>query len=253
MTNSDQDALVIGPLKVLRTTRERLAALARAAMAAGGRPLAVAFCNAHTAEIALHDAAYAQALQRFLVVNDGVGLEIAARILEGRGFPENLNGTDFMPFLFSRLERPARVYLLGARPGVAAEAARRFAEVFPNVAIVGARDGYFSTEDEAAVVAEVAAAAPEILMVAFGNPKQEFFIDRHLEGMAARATFGVGALFDFTAGRVVRAPGWVRRLRLEWAFRLAQEPLRLLRRYTIETGGFLIAVLRLRFAARKIP
>ena len=92
----------------------------------------------------------------------------------------------------------------------------------------------------------MAAAKPDILLVALGNPAQELFIARHFDALGAKAMFGVGALLDFVAERVARAPAWMRKARLEWAFRVAQEPGRLLRRYTIETAAFLIAVLRLR-------
>ena len=249
-----QDFVAIGPLRVARTDRGALAAFVAGAFEPGAPAIAVGFCNAHMAELALHDAAFAAALERFLLVNDGIGLEIAARILEGRGFPENLNGTDFLPHLFGQSQRKLRVYLLGAKPGVAEEAGRRFVARFPLVEIVGARDGYFAAGDEPAVVAAVAAAAPDILLVAFGNPKQEMFIARHFDALGARAMFGVGALLDFTAGQVARAPVWVRKARLEWAFRLAQEPTRLVRRYTIEIGGFLFDILRLRLAGgRKTP
>lgn len=255
MALSSENALRIGPLRVLRATREDLGGVVVDAISLEGAPVAVAFCNAHTAEIALGDPDFAAALQRFVLVNDGVGMEIAAKILGEPGFPANLNGTDFVPWLFSWVDRPLKVYLLGAKPGVAAEAGRRFASVFPHVQIAGARDGYFSADDESAVVAAVASERPDLLLVAFGNPKQEKFIARHFDALGAKSMFGVGALFDFTAGRVRRAPEWVRRSRMEWMFRLVQEPGRLVRRYTVETGGFLLAVLRLRLSAgpRKNP
>jgi beta-1,4-glucosyltransferase len=251
MTSIPEDSLRLGPIRVLRASREETARLALSALQGEGAPLAMAFCNSHTAEIALRDSAFAAVLERFVVVNDGIGLEIAGRLLEGRGFPENLNGTDFTPFLFGRLTRPTRVYLLGAAPGVAEEAAARFAATFRNLVVAGVRDGYFDPADEPRIVEEIAAARPDILLVAFGNPKQELFIARNFDRLNARVMLGVGALFDFTAGRVVRAPDWVRKARLEWAFRLAQEPSRLMRRYTVEAGGFLLAVLRMRLAAAK--
>ncbi|HMN72974.1 MAG TPA: WecB/TagA/CpsF family glycosyltransferase [Rhodoblastus sp.] len=240
------DFAAIGALSVERMTRRDLTRRTMAALAPGAAPLAVAFCNAHTAEIALRDADYRAALEKFCVVNDGIGLEIAARILERRGFPENLNGTDFIPALLADLPAGARLYLLGAAPGVAEEAGRRFAARFPHLDIVGVWHGFFRPEDEEDVVRAVAAAKPDVLLVALGNPAQEMFIARHFGALGAKTMFGVGALFDFAAERVARAPVWMRRARLEWAFRLAQEPGRLLRRYTIETAAFLIAVLRLR-------
>ncbi len=240
----------MGPVTIARLTGAELVARALAAVDGAAAPLAVAFCNAHTAEIALKDATFARALERFLVVNDGIGVELGARLLEGRGFPENLNGTDFLPRLFGALARPTRVYLLGAKPGVAAQAAANFAGRFPHYAAAGARDGYFPKEAGGAVAAEVAAARPDIVLVALGNPGQELFIAEHFDALGARVVFGVGALFDFTAGRVRRAPHWVRALRAEWLYRLAQEPRRLARRYLIDTAVFLVAVLRLKRAGQ---
>lgn len=236
----------IGPVRISRLTGAELSARARAAAAREAPGLAVAFCNAHTAEIALKDEGFARALGRFLVVNDGIGVEIGARLLEGRGFPENLNGTDFLPRLFGELSRPTRVYLLGARPGVAEAAAAAFSARFPNYVHAGARDGYFAKEEAGAVAAAVGAAAPDIVLVALGNPAQEAFIAEHFAALRAGAAFGVGALFDFAAGRVARAPGWVRALRAEWLYRLAQEPRRLARRYLVDTLVFLAAVLKLK-------
>lgn len=246
----------IGPVTIARLTGAELSARALAAAARAAPALAVAFCNAHTAEIALKDEAFARALERFLVVNDGIGVEIGARLLEGRGFPENLNGTDFLPRLFGDLSWPARVYLLGAKPGVAEAAATAFAARFPNYVDAGARDGYFAKDEGRAVAAAVGAAAPDIVLVALGNPAQEMFIAEHFDALGAGAAFGVGALLDFAAGRVSRAPDWVRALRAEWLYRLAQEPRRLARRYLVDTFLFLAAVLKLKFTkagARNSP
>ena len=240
------DFAAIGALNVERMTRRALRYPVMDALQSGAGRLAVAFCDYHTAEIALRDRVYREALDRFCVVNDGIGLEIAVRILERRGFPENLNGTDFVPALFADLPKGSRIYLLGAAPGVAEEAGRRFVERFPHIELAGARHGYFRPEEEGDVVRGIAAARADILLVALGNPGQELFIARHFDALGAKAMFGVGALFDFAAERVARAPAWMRKARLEWAFRVAQEPGRLLRRYTIETAAFLIAVLRLR-------
>lgn len=245
----EQDFVDFGPVRVVRQKREELARLAERAIEAGDDPLAVAFCNAHTAQTALHDARFADALARFVVVNDGIGLELGARILSGRGFPENLNGTDFIPYLFGRLYRPTRVYFLGGMPGVAEAAARNFAARFPYVVVAGCQHGGFARSEEAAVVAAVSAATPDILLVAMGNPKQELFIAEHFDALGAHAMFGVGALFDFVSGRIPRAPLRLRQMRLEWAYRLWLEPARLMRRYTTDTAAFFAAAIRLRLAA----
>lgn len=237
-------------MRVARATGSALLAQVFAALDGRAPPVAVAFCNAHTAEIAFKDAAYAQVLAACLVVNDGVGVEIGARLMTGRGFPENLNGTDFLPRLFAALPRPTRVFLLGAKPGVAAEAAARFAAQYPHYIDAGARDGYFPAHEAPAIAEAVRATGADIALIALGNPAQERFMVAHLEAMGARAAFGVGALLDFTAGRVRRAPEWVRTLRAEWLYRLAQEPRRLARRYLIETPVFLAMALRLKAKGR---
>ncbi len=243
------DSLHFGPLRINRLRSEELAELVERAVESTSAPIGVAFCNAHTAETALRDARLADALRRFLVVNDGIGIELGARILSGRGFSENLNGTDFIPYLFGRLSRPTRVYLLGGLPGVADAAARSFRARFPNVVVVGCHNGCFTRGEETAVVAAVRAAAPDILLVAMGNPKQEIFIAENFEALGAPVMFGVGALFDFVSGRIPRAPKPLRRMRLEWAFRLWLEPSRLARRYTTGVAAFFAATIRLRLAA----
>ena len=187
------DFAAIGALNIERLTRRALSQRALDAMTPGAQPLAVAFCNAHTAEIALRDRTYREALDRFCVVNDGIGMEIAVRILERRGFPENLNGTDFVPALFADAPKGARVYLLGAAPGVAEEAGRRFIQRFPHLELVGVRHGYFRPEEEDDVVRGGAAARPGILLVSVGNPAQELYIARNTDALSAKTMSGGGA------------------------------------------------------------
>jgi exopolysaccharide biosynthesis WecB/TagA/CpsF family protein len=104
-------------------------------------------------------------------------------------------------------------------------------------------DGYV---DPYTVAERVRAARPDVLLVALGNPLQECWIDANLAQLDARVAIGVGALFDYLAGRVVRAPRWVRALRGEWLFRLLVEPRRLWRRYVLGNPQFLWRVLRAR-------
>lgn len=211
-----------------------------------GTQIRVAFCNAHTMLLALKDPEYSGLLRRFLVLNDGVGLNLASRIMNARGFDENLNGTDFVPDLLRRCPADLSVYLLGARQDVVERAARRLARDHPRHRIVGCRNGYVAPHETDAVLAAVNAAKPDLLLVAMGNPLQERFIQAHGDRLDARVLIGVGALFDFLAGRARRAPRLVRRLRLEWAFRLLQEPIRLGRRYTVDLLAFLARIVWLR-------
>ena len=183
---------------------------------------------------------------RWLILNDGVGMDIASKILFGRPFPANLNGTDFTPALLKALPAGTRVFLFGARPASVAGAAERIADL-SEVTICGYHEGHQT--DDAAVLAEINAARPDLLLVALGNPRQEAWAMSHADRCDAPVIMGVGALFDFLSGTVQRAPRWVRRLRFEWVYRLLQEPRRLAKRYTWDLAIFLTLVMRQRFAS----
>lgn len=175
--------------------------------------------------------------EQVLIVNDGVALDIAARVLRGRSFKANLNGTDFTPYLFRQSSRALRVFLLGGRPEIVRKAAAHVARGLGQE-VVGWRDGYAGMRDNDAVIEHVNRSQAEVLLVALGNPRQEEWILRNREALDASVVTGVGALFDFWAGDKPRAPGFVRSMRMEWLFRLCQEPRRLLRRYTVDTLTF---------------
>lgn len=173
-----------------------------------------------------------------IVVNDGVGLDIAARLLGAPRFPANLNGTDFTPFLLQNAGRPLRLFLVGGKPDVLYKAAAH-ASVKLGAEVVGTCDGYQGMRGDADLVATINRAAPDLVLVALGNPIQEDWILTHRERLDAGIAMGVGALFDFWAGDKPRAPQLVRTLRLEWFYRLCLEPRRLARRYTVDIVRFL--------------
>lgn len=204
--------------------------------------LRLAFVNAHGSNIAAKDDTYRDALRGFMLLNDGVGLDIAARILTGTKFPENLNGTDFIPRYLSETRHHLRIALLGSKPGVADVAAKMLAKHCPQHTFAITRHGYFSDAEATSVVQDIKLAQADLLLVGLGNPQQELWIARHLEATGCKAAIGVGALFDFLAERVPRAPSLIRRLRLEWVFRLALEPVRLGRRYLVGNPLFLARV-----------
>jgi len=209
------------------------------------------FLNAHNANIASKDPEYAAALKRAVVLPDGVGVDIAARILYGSTFPANLNGTDFIPTFLASIEEPVTVALIGAKHPVAETAAAAFAKVAPQHRYVTIHDGYFSAAEEPAILAEIAALRPDILLVAMGVPRQELWVDRNITPGHCTLPIAVGALFDFISGAVPRAPVWMRRLRLEWLHRLFQEPARLWRRYVVGNPMFLARVVRQKFGGGK--
>ena len=211
----------------------------------------ISFLNAHNANVAWSDAEFADALKRFLVLPDGVGVDIAARLLYGTAFPANLNGTDFIPALLTSTADRRPCARLGATPPTAEAGAAAFATIAPQHRYAVIHDGYFSTEDEPAILTEIAALRPDVLLVAMGVPRQEFWIDHHITSNHCTLPFAVGALLDFMSGAVPRAPYWIRRLRLEWLFRLALEPARLWRRYVVGNPLFLARVMRQKLSGRK--
>ncbi|MBN9886201.1 WecB/TagA/CpsF family glycosyltransferase [Salipiger abyssi] len=205
-----------------------------------GAARSVFFLNAHCANLRAGNREYADALTRAdMVLPDGIGVELAAR-MTGGGLTENLNGTDFTPALLRQAARHGMsVFLFGAQPGTAEKAALTLAAKIPGLRIAGTLDGYEGAADPEAAIARINTSGADILLVAMGVPMQELWIDRHLPELRPRLVLGVGALFDFLAGNVRRAPAAVRKARLEWGWRLMQEPRRLAKRYLIGNGTFL--------------
>ena len=162
-----------------------------------------------------------------LNIPDGVGLLLAARLLGDR-FREHVRGTDLVERLAHRAAaRGDRWYLLGAAPGVARAAADRLVGRHPGLRIAGAEPGSPRREDDARVRALIAAAGPvDLLLVAYGAPAQEAWLDRNLAPLGIPVGIGVGGVFNYLSGRVPRAPRWVRRLELEWLHRLLTQPWR---------------------------
>lgn len=172
------------------------------------------------------------------IVNDGIGVDIAAWLIHRKKFRENLNGTDFIPRYLSRTKDQARVFLFGAKPGVAQRAANTLTKAF-GVNVVGVSDGFRPADTHAQLLKDMNAANANVVLVAMGNPAQEKWILEHYKELDAKVFIGVGALLDFLAGDKPRAPRVVQKLRLEWFYRLCLEPTRLLRRYTFDIAIFL--------------
>jgi alpha-1,3-mannosyltransferase len=212
----------------------------------------VAFANAHTLNRTAIDPKVHSILDRAVVFNDGVGVDIASRLLFGRAFPANLNGTDFMPHYLQHTKNRYRIFMVGAKPGVAEQAAVRLAERAPGHEIVGVNDGYVRPDETEALINRIRQSRADILLVAMGNPEQERWLSTHLAATGCRLGFGVGGLFDFLAETVPRAPAWVQAARLEWIFRLLQEPHRLWRRYLVEMPIFLTRIFRQWLAGARV-
>lgn len=182
-----------------------------------------------------------------LVVMDGRPLVWLAGQL---GIPcDQVTGSDLISALCRlSVERGFRLFLLGGAGGVAEAAARRLADAYPGVQVCGSfspvpADYPFPKNVESAIVERIREAKPDILLVAFGSPKQDLWIHDHLQSLDVPVAVGVGACLDFLAGRVHRAPAFLQRFGLEWLYRLLQEPRRLWRRYLLDDLPFLVEIL----------
>lgn len=208
-----------------------------------------AFCNMHTFNLARRLPALAGALSRATVFNDGVGVDLASRLIHGRAFPANLNGTDLTPAVLAGLRSPIRVCLVGSRVDVVTRAAAVLEARYPCLRVVDVHDGFFDAAESERLIDQLARIEPDLVLVGMGNPRQELWAINAATRVSA--TFlCVGAFLDFTSGTIQRAPDVVRRLRSEWLYRLAHEPRRLGGRYLIGGPRFMVAVVRTWRAAR---
>ena len=203
------------------------------------------FVNAHTVVMSRKEHALEETLNRGdLLLPDGSGVLWSSRLL-GKPIKFNLNGTDLIPALCQEgAPQGLSVYLLGAKPGVADEVAQNLTKANPSLTIAGIQHGYFEEQDLEAVLDDIRKAQPHVVLVAMGVPLQEFWIDQHAKQLPGITLIGVGGLFDFLAHRVVRAPYLIRRLGVEWCWRLLMEPSRLWHRYTVGIIAFMHIVLQ---------
>lgn len=165
-----------------------------------------------------------------IFVADGAGVLVASRILR-RPLPTRLAGIDIMYGLMDRANQHShRVFLLGAEQWVVDKVHERWTQEYPNAKIVGKRNGYFTSDQEAEVAQQVKQSGADILFVAITSPTKEHFLATWGAEVGVPILHGVGGSFDVVAGKVTRAPELAQRLSLEWAYRIYQEPKRLWRR-----------------------
>jgi N-acetylglucosaminyldiphosphoundecaprenol N-acetyl-beta-D-mannosaminyltransferase len=215
------------------------------------RPLQVGVLNAAKIVNASKNADLCQALRTCDVIfADGQAVVWASRILR-RPLPERVAGIDLFENLLALAnQKRYSVYLLGATTGVLQGVIRVVRSRYPNVRIVGSRDGYFNASEAPLVAADIAACKPDMLFVAITSPKKETFIAAYGHLMNVPVTHGVGGSFDIMAGLIKRAPKLWQELGMEWAFRVVQEPYRMFMRYLRTNLVFIYMVVRDAIRAR---
>jgi N-acetylglucosaminyldiphosphoundecaprenol N-acetyl-beta-D-mannosaminyltransferase len=186
--------------------------------------------------------------EAWLSLADGMAVVWACSVL-GTPVPEKVSGSDLFPALCgAAADAGASVFFMGGRPGAAEGAARVLTARHPALRVAGTYCPPMGFEkdpaENARTLAAVRAAAPDILFVGLGAPKQEFWMHAHHRELGVPVSLGIGVSFEFVAGMVKRAPVWMQRSGLEWFHRLAMEPRRLWKRYAVTNPRFAALVLR---------
>jgi N-acetylglucosaminyldiphosphoundecaprenol N-acetyl-beta-D-mannosaminyltransferase len=194
---------------------------------AGGRPHQIVTVNPEFVMTSQSNAEFRRVInEAALALPDGTGVWWASRRL-GQPVPERIPGVDLVDRLASlSADRGYRIYLLGAMPGVAEQAAKALCDRYVRLIVAGTYAGSPRVEDEAGIIAQVRAAQPHILLVAYGAPAQDMWIARNLDRLGVPVCIGVGGAFDYLAGVRPLAPRWLRRIGLEWLHRLVTQPWR---------------------------
>jgi exopolysaccharide biosynthesis WecB/TagA/CpsF family protein len=222
------------------------AALSRLRTAiAGGRLVQVSTINLDFMVRAQSDPEVRRIFQRSdLNIADGAPVVWLAR-LRGARMPGRVAGADLVPALLGESARlGASVFLLGGESGVAVAAAARLHDLYPGLVVAGTYEpprAAVEDMDNADILARITESKADVLLVAFGHPKQEKWIDMHREVLPVSVAIGVGCVFDLIAGRSRRAPRWMQDTGLEWAYRLASEPRRLVGRY-VRDAAWLVPI-----------
>jgi exopolysaccharide biosynthesis WecB/TagA/CpsF family protein len=178
--------------------------------------------------------------QAFLVTADGMPLVWLSRLL-GCPLPERVAGSDLVPRLVERAAQTGKsVFFLGGAPGVALDASLLLKKQFPSLKVAGVASPFLSVtgegllDDQSPLLQEINASSADILLIGFGNPKQEIWFNLVRDQLSVKVAIGVGGTFNFITGKVSRAPLWMQKISMEWLFRFFQEPQRLWKRYLLD-------------------
>jgi N-acetylglucosaminyldiphosphoundecaprenol N-acetyl-beta-D-mannosaminyltransferase len=248
------DTVTLEGIEIARLSLEDLLGAAAAA-AAGEVPDGAVFmyANIHTMNLADKNREYHDMLSTAdLGYCDGVGVVLGARVA-GIAIPGRLTAADFIPDLASRFVREGRsIFVLGGEPGVADRAVEVLQAGCPGLQVAGTHHGYFHREgaENEAVLDVIAERKPDCLFVGMGSPSQELWALTHRDRLGVPLIWCVGAAFDFVAGKVSRAPSWMRRLNLEWFHRFLMEPRRMFYRYVVGNPSFLFRMIGIRLAEK---
>lgn len=210
------------------------------------------FVNAHCFNIVQRNPNYGHALENAdLILNDGIGMKLGSYLAKVK-LHDNLNGTDLIPQIISMgWQQKMSFYLLGSTPETLINAKKVLEDSYPGISIAGLHHGFFDEQQGRIIIQEITTKKIDILIVGMGVPRQELWINsvkNKLENV--KLFIAGGAILDFISGKVRRAPLWVRRIHMEWLFRLYLEPLRLWERYMLGNLLFLFYVVKFKVSGK---
>ena len=207
--------------------------------------------NAHSYNTALKDAAFAEALMKGdVLIPDGASIVMACRRIKAKSQPkERIAGWDLFAFEMDKLNKKGgKCFFMGSSEKVLSLVRKRASVDYPNIVVETYSPPYkleFSEEDNKAIIEAINKADPDLLWIGMTAPKQEKWTYSHWNELNIHCHVGtIGAVFDFFAGTVERAPIWWQEHGLEWAYRLIKEPKRMWRRYIIGNTLFLYNILK---------
>lgn len=187
-----------------------------------------------------------------LITPDGIGIVYASKLLGGN-IKERVTGFDLVVSLFEKRKKQSKtlkLYALGADQDTIKKAVTNIENTYPNVQVIGYKDGYFGKEEESKIVKEINECKPDLLLVGLGSPKQEEFIFRHKAYLNTKVSIGVGGTFDVLSGNVKRAPEIYQKLGMEWFYRLVTNPKRFKRQLSLFEFGFKVVCVALGFSKK---
>ena len=174
---------------------------------------------------------------------DGASVVLASRFL-GSPVPERVAGIDLMQNLLELSNKKGySVYFFVAKEEILQDMLKAFKQRYPDLDVVGYRNGYFSPEDEEKIQEDIKDKKPDFVFVGITSPKKEYIIQSFMDNGINAVFMGVGGSFDVLSGHIKRAPLWMQKLNLEWLFRVANEPKRLFKRYFVGNVTFIKRVL----------
>ena len=204
----------------------------------------IMYVNVHCMNLALSYAKLHRILtQADLVYCDGAGIVLGAR-LHGLFLSGRMTGADWIYDLCALCEKKKySVFFLGAEPGIAQKAISKLKKEYPGLNVAGSHHGYFTEQEDDALINKINKSKADILLVGMGSPLQEYWIDKYFAELNIPLVWAMGAVMDYIAGKVPRAPQWMLNNGLEWVYRFIVEPKRMWRRYLIGNVSFLLNVI----------